>query len=402
MKGNVIVVDDDQFTRKLVTETLKNSGNSVVSFESGTKLLREINDQEVDLIVLDVMMPELDGFETCQRLRVLDKTKNTPILMLTAVGSLDEKLKGFDAGADDYMVKPFEPKELQARAQALMKRAPIGGAADQELTSKTLAVFSLRGGVGVSSLAVNCAAGLAKIWEKPVVLVDLAVLSGHSALMVNTPIKNTWADLARLPIEEINLDLINSVLLPHSSGLNVLAAPKKAEETEILTGELVKHVLSILSRSFEYMVIDLPSNFDPITVSALDLASEILYVMAPDLASIRATSSALNTFDALGYSRDKYRLILNWIFEKRGLAQKDIEEVLRTNIDLIIPFSSDRFVTAINLGNPPVLDSPDQPLGALLEDLAFFLSKDEHRKKRPKDPSEAWKRVVERYKKRRK
>ncbi|MEM7054589.1 MAG: response regulator transcription factor, partial [Pseudomonadota bacterium] len=100
---------------------MENSGFAMDYAADGSIALNLLEDNHFDLIVLDLMMPKVDGIKVCRRLR--DRGDSTPILMLTARDSLDDKLEGFDAGADDYLVKPFEMDELLARATALIRRA---------------------------------------------------------------------------------------------------------------------------------------------------------------------------------------------------------------------------------------------------------------------------------------
>lgn len=402
MVAQILIVDDDGFNRKLISETLEKDGHQTFSVDSGKKALEVVQERKPDLVVLDVVMPELDGYEVCRRMRSMPGVKDVPIIMLTAQDSLEEKVKGFEAGADDYMTKPFELIELQARAKVWLRRASAVARGEEQIVGKVISVFSLRGGVGVSSLAVNLSAGLAQLWKKPVVLVDLSMVAGHSALMLNVPLRNTWADLGPIPAEEITVDVIDEVLLPHPSGVKILAAPKMPQDAELVNPETIQHVLKVLKQHYHYLVLDLEHNFSMSSLAGLDASEEILMLLAPELASVRAASSALDVFADLGYAESRIRLILNWVFERKGLAQKDIEKVIKEEIDLVIPFASDTFVSSINLGRPIVVEKPGSPVGAFLEDLAFFLSKDEHRKKKPAQPTPAWERVVHRYRTRRK
>jgi pilus assembly protein CpaE len=107
---------------------------------------------------------------------------------------------------------------------------------------------------------------------------------------------------------------------------------------------------------------------------------------------------ALDVFDNLKYPRDIIQIILNWTFQRHGLGKKDIENAIKRPIDLVIPFASDSFVSAINFGTPLVLSDPTGPLGAIFEDLAFTLSKDEQKKQRPPKPTASWQRVAVRWK----
>lgn len=119
----ILVIDDDQAIAELIKVNLELLGHQVGVANDGIKGLALAQQNIPDLIVLDVMMPELDGFTVCQRLRQNTATNHIPILMLTALGMTKDKVKGFDSGADDYLVKPFEIPELQVRVRALLRRA---------------------------------------------------------------------------------------------------------------------------------------------------------------------------------------------------------------------------------------------------------------------------------------
>src|SRR3972149_10459780 len=218
MALRILVVDDDPIIIQITAKVLSVAGYEVFKAASGPEALKQVDDIRPDLIILDVMMPEMNGYEVCRRLRSLTTTAHLPIMMLTAQESVEEKVRGFEAGADAYMIKPFQPPALQARVKGLLRRAlPAEGGAPQ-LEGKVIAAFSLRGGVGVSSLTANLATGLAQVWNLPTVLVDLSLMAGHSALMLNLAQRNTWADLTRMPVEEIHAELVGALLMPHGSG----------------------------------------------------------------------------------------------------------------------------------------------------------------------------------------
>ncbi|MGB8003996.1 MAG: response regulator transcription factor [Gaiellaceae bacterium] len=125
----VLVIDDDADIRGLVAELLGRAGLSVEQAEDGRAGLRALHNMPPDLVVLDVSMPNLDGWQTLERIRDLS---DVPVLMLTARGDELERVRGLQAGADDYVVKPFGRQELVARVQALLRRATPGTAEVQE------------------------------------------------------------------------------------------------------------------------------------------------------------------------------------------------------------------------------------------------------------------------------
>lgn len=115
----ILIVDDELLIRNVIKEYLLNEGYKVLEAKDGFDALRVISDNKVDLIVLDIMMPKMDGFTCLSEIR---KTKNIPVIMLSARKEETDKLNSFDLGVDDYVTKPFSPKELVARVKAHLKR----------------------------------------------------------------------------------------------------------------------------------------------------------------------------------------------------------------------------------------------------------------------------------------
>jgi DNA-binding response OmpR family regulator len=120
--SKILVVDDDAHIRELVRVFLKNDGFEVLEAADGVQALSILESTKVDLAVIDIMMPRIDGWELCEEIKA---GFNIPVLMLTAKGETSQKLKGFQLGTDDYLVKPFEPLEMVARVKALLKRYKI-------------------------------------------------------------------------------------------------------------------------------------------------------------------------------------------------------------------------------------------------------------------------------------
>lgn len=121
--NKILVIDDDSAINELIKVNLELSGYSVVQAYDGTKGFALCKQEMPSLVILDVMMPEVDGFTVAQRIRKNEATKDIPILMLTALSQVTDKVKGFDIGVDDYLVKPFEMEELGVRVRALLKRS---------------------------------------------------------------------------------------------------------------------------------------------------------------------------------------------------------------------------------------------------------------------------------------
>jgi DNA-binding response OmpR family regulator len=128
--SKVLVVDDDPHIRELVRVFLEKEGLDVYEASDGADALSKLESIKADMVILDVMMPNMDGWELCRQLR---QAGDCPLLMLTAKAETSQKIKGFQLGADDYMVKPFEPVELVARVKALLRRSRIASSQTVEI-----------------------------------------------------------------------------------------------------------------------------------------------------------------------------------------------------------------------------------------------------------------------------
>lgn len=120
--SKILVIDDDSAINELIKVNLELAGHEVIQAFDGTTGFALCKQELPALVILDVMMPEVDGFTVAQRIRKNEITKDIPILMLTALSQLNDKVNGFNIGVDDYLVKPFEMEELQVRVRALLKR----------------------------------------------------------------------------------------------------------------------------------------------------------------------------------------------------------------------------------------------------------------------------------------
>ncbi|MBU5351465.1 response regulator transcription factor [Paenibacillus barcinonensis] len=150
--ATILVADDDANIRELVCLFLRNDGFDTVEAVDGKKALELYQQTPVDLVVLDIMMPVMDGWALCKELRRLNA--DLPLLMLTARGETWEKVKGFELGSDDYLTKPFDPLELTARVKALLKRYKIGSTHLIQFGNVTLDRQSYKVNVGEESLTL--------------------------------------------------------------------------------------------------------------------------------------------------------------------------------------------------------------------------------------------------------
>jgi len=156
MSSRVLIVEDEPDIRELVVHHLKREGYQVSAASSGEEALRQVQAAPPDLVLLDLMMPAMDGLEVCRRLRQDPATAMLPIVMLTAKGDEVDRVLGLEIGADDYVVKPFSPKELLARVRAVLRRSrPAPGAAPSTLGALVMDLGTHTASVGGETLALT-------------------------------------------------------------------------------------------------------------------------------------------------------------------------------------------------------------------------------------------------------
>ncbi|MCD2136945.1 response regulator transcription factor [Salinicoccus halitifaciens] len=138
MTEKILIVDDEERIRKLLNMYLVREGYEITEAEDGAEALDLALENDYNCILLDLMMPEMDGIEVAKRLR---REKSTPIIMLTAKGEENNRVEGFEVGADDYIVKPFSPREVVLRVKAILRRASETSFIKQETTAKDIIVY---------------------------------------------------------------------------------------------------------------------------------------------------------------------------------------------------------------------------------------------------------------------
>ena len=140
MKERILIVEDDKNISKLVKFNLEKANYDCTVVVSGEKALEALDDRPADLIILDIMLPGMDGYEICRTIKAKEKLKNIPIIMLTAKGEEVDRVVGLELGADDYIVKPFSPRELVLRVKAILKRGKAESVKKDILVAGDIAV----------------------------------------------------------------------------------------------------------------------------------------------------------------------------------------------------------------------------------------------------------------------
>ena len=395
----VLLIDDEQFYFKLIRKTLKEAEYELEYAKTGSEGLSKIPTFEPDMMIVDLKLPEMDGLEILERLRRDPKYSHIPVIVITAQDILSEKLKAFELGADDYLVKPFQPEELVARMGILARRGKamqmvhqMGSAARS--TASVIAVHSLRGGVGCSSIVVNLGLAFYKLWGKQTLLIDGVLTAGQVSLMLDGKPAATWENLVGSDAENLDDIVITNLMVPHKSGIRYIASPRYPIAADTFTTDTLHQLMEKLKAQNEFILVDTSHDFSDMTIQMLSMSSSILLVMAPEMASLRTAISALEIYDRLAFPMDKVKIILNNNSSSPAIKQAQLEKVLKHPIDFVLPFEAGEVNRALNFGQPFILNNPDLPICLNLEKVAYIMSDDAHKAIPPAVPSQTWKRVT--------
>jgi len=375
--AHIVVVEDSEITLFKLKSILVRLGYTVTTHTNPVLALEwlEKPGNKPDVIMTDVMMPEMDGIEFVRKVRSIPATAKTPIIMLTGQTDIEMKIAGLQAGADDYISKSVSPTELELRLKALLSRSETTEGAFSQAVARTISVFSLRGGVGKTSLSVNMSIALAQLWGIEVSLWDMAFSGGHCASFLNLKPKNTLASMHDWPDESVDEELLEQFLIKHESGIRLMPAPVSPAEAELITPRTVDLAWSYLQGHSSYLVVDAGSQFSEAVMTILERSDTILLVLAPEIASVKSAGDALEIFDQLGYNLEKVLLVINNIFPTQWLEAKKIVPVLRNRASFEIPYDSDGFVRAIITGEPLVSAAPKSEAGQAIISLAHKLGR---------------------------
>jgi pilus assembly protein CpaE len=371
MAARILIVDDDPHVQRLLSYTLRQEGFDASVAPDGAEALRLWESQRPDLVILDIMLPKVDGYVVAERIREQESgSTHVPIIMLTAEGDVEQRVRGLRAGADDYIMKPFHPAELLARIRSLLARfAPEDVTAAHVPLGHVITFYGAKGGVGTTTIAINTAIALHRDLSRSVVLVDADLQFGDHRVFLDLGLdRKGIVDIVSAPT--IDTDIVRQVVVPHESGIDLLLAPPSPETAELVTPEHISSILQILRSTYDFVVIDLDKRLDEVDLRAFDLAETIYVVMTADLSCLKNVRMVLETLSNLGYESSKVRLVLNRSTAFTGISVKNAEGALRRKIDHQVVNDYRGAISALNSGAPVLQSRADSTLGRSILDLA--------------------------------
>ena len=399
MPAKILIIDDHEPTRNLIETILSRKGYHTLSAASGAAGLTVAAAEQPDLVLLDLTMPGMDGFEVCRHLRTQSGISHVPIIMFTAKSLATDKLSGFNAGADDYLVKPTTPAELLRRVSALLERFAgashprVPASAGPELeyapaeplytppqivvppingeraarSGCLIAVMGARGGAGATTLAINLAATLADQGQATT-LVDLDMVQGHVSIYLKQKPAASLNNLAGVERSDL-AQRLPSELLPAGSNLHLLLSqPNLDGLLPTLLPAQVSQLLTALHRPGYCTVVDVGRGLNPLAQAALAQADQILLCSAPERVSLTAARQLVSQIEALSL-KGALHLVLLDLRERSTLPQSAIEHFLAVPVFEVVRINDYKLAHAVNSGLPLVRAYPDTATVAVFRQL---------------------------------
>lgn len=355
--ARVLVIDDEAALTTIIARFLIGAGFEVETATSGQEGLHKAASRRPDAIIVDVMMPGMDGYEVCRRLRRDPRTARAVIAVLTARGQPIDRRMALQAGANIHIPKPFQGKELAQEMQQLLadRACPAGPLGYQVL------VLRLKKGVGATTLATNLGVCLAEEKGCQVTIADLVAPEGQVGERLGLVATGAGAGLSAG-----NAEALASCLVRHEKGLFILPAPAKEQAVT----DNVAWLLHTLCEWNDYIILDTPLHLGPSAPILIESSSLALLVLTPEpdiLTKARVTITALRK--AGGGSLSVWP-VLNMVTPAEQPLEQEAEALWGRSQVAVLPWVPEEYAPATGSRQPVVLSHPDSPLAVALRALA--------------------------------
>ncbi|MBI5930987.1 MAG: response regulator [Chloroflexi bacterium] len=365
MATTILVVDDDVDSLKLISLMLQRQGHDVISADSGGRAIEKASAEQPDLIILDVMMPDMDGYQVCRQLRSEARTRDIPIIMFTAKTLIDDKVAGFEAGADDYLTKPTHPAELASRVKAVLARSIArkkesgGDGAEQ---TAVIALLGTKGGVGTSTLGINIGALLAT--REKTTIADFRLGQGTLGLSLGQVKSTGLANLLSLPPNEITPQKVESELVAHKSGLQLLLSTTRPRENQInLSQDAAVLILRHLRSLSTNVIVDLGSGLNRFSARMVREVDHVIVTIEPSRIALIMARGILQEIKQIGLNPSSISaVIIHRAPSNTHIPWQDAEQILDHEITAMISAVPDLAFEATEAAEPMVLYAPDSIL----------------------------------------
>jgi CheY-like chemotaxis protein len=416
--SRILVVDDDTSLLQMMGLMLKRAGHTAIMASDGREGIEIAKREKPDMAIIDIMMPDVSGYEVCTMLRQDPQTKDIPLLILTALSQHEYRKRAEESGADGFVTKPVTRDDLVGHIEELLRTgarnfpdfgedvasalsesqapaaapvpptppppsmglqpdfaivppplestpAPAQPAVGPRPTLPVVAVVGLGSGVGATTIAVNLGLGLMQFGRS--CIVDLNQRAGHIAaqLKLASP-KGNWAELASMQPGGDKRAIASKLTLDHPSGVAILAAPSTPAQSR-LSDEGLHYIFSVLTEGFKRVIVDLPAELDPMSMASLREAQHVVLVIGDNPANLSTMPSAVAALQELRLPGEIH-LVLNHT-RPHGVSHETVVQTLNAPMAADIPYEPAQ-AEAITKGLPLIMSQPSSLFSRIILQLA--------------------------------
>lgn len=379
MVEKILIVDDEIDTLRLVGLMLERQGYMIVAAEDGEQALQVMNREKPDLILLDVMMPGMDGFEVAKQIRADREFGDTPIIMFTAKSQVEDKVVGLESGADVYLTKPTQPRELFAQVKVLLTRAK------KSLTTplprskprgQLVGIIAAKGGLGVSTLAINLGITIYRETNQNVLIADFRPGSGDIGWELGYYSESGLNQLVDIELDSITPEIIANQIVSHDSGVRFLLSSQSPKEAvQIMEIENFKAIASQLPFVAQWNIMDLGSSLFPAIQSLAKLCDCLIVIVAPNPSNIKQTRALISDLLTLGITEERiWPVLVNRVRSSNQLNKNQVENQLGLNIKTVFTPAPELAFQASVTNTPLVVQQANNITAQQFSDLAKIVT----------------------------
>jgi pilus assembly protein CpaE len=374
MSNKILIVDDDIDSLKLIGLMLQRQGYEVIAASAGNQALAKATSESPSLIILDVMMPDMDGYEVCRRLRANPDTKAIPIIMFTAKTLVDDKVAGFEAGADDYLTKPTHPAELASRIKNILARsgtaAPANGPRRPDAPKGiTIGVIGAKGGVGTTTLSLNLSAAFILAGQNAIVA-DFRLGAGNLGHMLGFPNNTGMANVLSKPTADIRPPTIDSDLISHQTGLRALACSTRLKEALLnYPTDSAIAVIRALRAMGRPVIFDLGPGLNANSSRLHREMDYVILVVEPNPVALTMAREMLPELDTGGNNRT-HVVVVNRSPSNIQTPWHEVEQLLGKELRAIFSAAHDQLFQSMRAAMPIVSSQPNAVISTQFVKLA--------------------------------
>lgn len=373
MSTKILIVDDQALMLRMIGLPLEQEGYTTVTAMSGAEALQKIQADRPDLVILDLMLPDTSGIDICRRIRQVPTLLDLPIIILSGQTDLSAKIQGLEAGADEYVTKPVDPKEMVARVRGLLARTQRLRQTPTTLTTRqgrVISVVGVKGGVGTTTLAANLATAFSMRHRRTVVM-ELRPYYGTLARHFKLSPTTTLSALAELTPTHINAERVLACLHPTVQGLQLLPGPQRLKEYREMQPEQVDALLATLTAQADFVVVDLPHMPSTTGRAALRASQSVLLVVEPEAGAVAAGQAMIELLRAWAIPSQALKVVVvNRIQAALAQSVVEIERSLGCEVLGTVTAAPDQALTALTMGIPIVLAAPTSLVAGTLLEIA--------------------------------